>query len=173
MVRGDIMQAATSFLPVEFWRCVRCCTGPGWDGKPEQVITAIEESSYYKARFNHPTGVIRFGEYLKLYEDHKAVVEEGKNEADLLDSYIAMGGDDDGGGCIDADNLRNACKKFELAIDIDKLIEEVDEDGSGEIEFGEWKAMFGGVNDAAPDKQKVVADDDMNFDTPGSKFDDG
>jgi len=29
--------------------------------------------------------------------------EKGTSDADLLDAYVAMGGDPDGGGCIDAD----------------------------------------------------------------------
>jgi Ca2+-binding EF-hand superfamily protein len=50
-----------------------------------------------------------------------------------------MGGDEDGGGCVDADMLiRTIKEKFEMTIDIEKLIREVDEDGSGEIEFDEF-----------------------------------
>ena len=29
-----------------------------------------------------------------------------------------------------------------MTIDIEKLLEEIDEDGSGEIEFGEFKALL-------------------------------
>ena len=35
-----------------------------------------------------------------------------------------------------------------MTIDIEKLIEEIDEDGSGEIEFDEFKALLSG--DGAP-----------------------
>ena len=50
-----------------------------------------------------------------------------------------MGGDDDGGGCVNADKLIHTIKEeFEMTIDIEKLIEEIDEDGSGEIEFDEF-----------------------------------
>ena len=57
----------------------------------------------------------------------------------MLDAYVAMGGDDDGGGCVNADKLIDTIKnEFEMTIDIEKLIEEIDEDGSGEIEFDEF-----------------------------------
>ena len=50
-----------------------------------------------------------------------------------------MGGEEDGDGCIDADKLIEVIKnEFEMTIDIEALILEVDEDGSGEIEFDEF-----------------------------------
>ena len=72
--------------------------------------------------------------------------ERGSSDADLLDAYIAMGGDPDGGGCIDAEKLIETIKtEFEMTIDIEKLIAEVDEDGSGEIEFDEFKELLAGA----------------------------
>ena len=70
---------------------------------------------------------------------------QGTSDADLLDAYVAMGGDEDGGGCVDADKLIRTIKtEFEMTIDIEALIQEVDEDGSGEIEFDEFKELLGG-----------------------------
>ena len=55
-----------------------------------------------------------------------------------------MGGEADGGGCVDADKLISTIKQdFEMTIDIEALIAEVDEDGSGEIEFDEFKELLG------------------------------
>ena len=55
-----------------------------------------------------------------------------------------MGGEADGEGSIDADKLIDIIKnKFEMTIDIENLIEEIDEDGSGEIEFDEFKQLLG------------------------------
>ena len=52
---------------------------------------------------------------------------------------MAMGGEADGEGSIDADKLIDIIKnKFEMTIDIENLIEEIDEDGSGLLEFGEF-----------------------------------
>ena len=67
----------------------------------------------------------------------------GQDETELLDAYVAMGGEADGGGCVDATKLiRTIKEEFEMTIDIEKLIEEIDEDGSGEIEFDEFKALL-------------------------------
>ena len=59
-----------------------------------------------------------------------------------------MGGEPDGDGCIDADKLIHTIKnEFEMTIDIENLILEVDEDGSGEIEFDEFKQLLGAPED--------------------------
>lgn len=88
-------------------------------------------------------GSINFSKFqnlvLQIREDAK-----GSSDADLLDAYVAMGGEEDGGGCIDADKLIATIKEdFEMTIDIEALIREVDEDGSGEIEFDEFKELLG------------------------------
>ena len=72
-----------------------------------------------------------------------------------------MGGDPDGGGCVDADKLIETIKKeFEMTIDIVKLIEEVDEDGSGEIEFDEFKELLSGGGGGDDDEDDDVEDGD-------------
>ena len=68
----------------------------------------------------------------------------GSSEEELLQAFVALGGEADGDGSIDADKLIDIIKnKFEMTIDIEALIEEVDEDGSGEIEFDEFKQLLG------------------------------
>ena len=54
-----------------------------------------------------------------------------------------MGGQPDGDGSIDADKLISTIKnEFEMTINIEELIQAIDEDGSGEIEFDEFLAMM-------------------------------
>ena len=54
-----------------------------------------------------------------------------------------MGGQQDGEGFIDADKLIRIIKSdFEMTIDIEKLIKEIDEDGSGEIEYDEFRNLL-------------------------------
>ena len=54
-----------------------------------------------------------------------------------------MGGEPNGDGAIDAQLLIYYIKEvFEMTIDIEKLIEEIDEDGSGQIEFDEFKMLL-------------------------------
>jgi calmodulin len=54
-----------------------------------------------------------------------------------------MGGEPDGDGAINAEKLIATIKhEFEMTIDIEKLIQEIDEDGSGQIEFDEFTALL-------------------------------
>ena len=60
-----------------------------------------------------------------------------------MDAYVSMGGDEDGGGYIDADKLIRVIKEdFEMTIDIEKLIQDIDEDGSGQIEYDEFRNLL-------------------------------
>lgn len=97
------------------------------------------------------TGGLSFYAFKEIVME-KRESEKGTSDADLLDAYVAMGGDPDGGGCIDADQLIKTIKEeFEMTIDIVALIAEVDEDGSGEIEFDEFKELLGGGAAGADD----------------------
>ena len=56
---------------------------------------------------------------------------------------MAMGGESNGEGFIDAQKLIHIIKhEFEMTIDIEKLIEDIDEDGSGEIEYDEFRNLL-------------------------------
>ena len=62
---------------------------------------------------------------------------------DLIDAFNAVGGGPGEEGCVDAECLIQIIKReFQMTIDIEKLIEEIDEDGSGEIEFDEFELLL-------------------------------
>lgn len=61
----------------------------------------------------------------------------------MIDAFVAMGGDEDLGGEVNAQKLIDIIKnEFEMTIDIEKLIERIDSDKSGKIEFNEFKALL-------------------------------
>jgi len=89
------------------------------------------------------TGSINFSQFKSLIVEREVQRLMGNDETELLDAYVAMGGEPDGGGCVDAKKLIETIKEeFQMTIDIERLIEEIDEDGSGEIEFDEFKALL-------------------------------
>ena len=60
-----------------------------------------------------------------------------------MDAYVALGGNEDRSGHIDAKSLIDIIKtQFEMTIDIEGLIAEVDEDKSGMIEYGEFMSLL-------------------------------
>lgn len=64
------------------------------------------------------------------------------DESDTIDAFVAMGGASDKSGQVSADKLRATVKAFELTLDIEKLIDEVDKDGSGFLDYYEFKAIM-------------------------------
>ena len=104
--------------------------------------------------FNHPyvyhklvsdlkdsSGRVSFSDYLNLVSTRKS---EGEDETlDILDAFVAMGGNEDGGGNVDADKLIEIIKEdLKMTINIEEMIKEVDEDNSGEIEFEEFVSLL-------------------------------
>lgn len=56
---------------------------------------------------------------------------------------MACGGNPDGSGVVERSTLVRIIKvDFGLTVDIEQLIDAVDRDGSGEIEFGEFKELL-------------------------------
>jgi len=93
------------------------------------------------------TGYIQYSQFKDLVEERREE-KAGSTEEELLEAFVAMGGEPDGDGFIDADKLINTIKnEFEMTIDIENLILEIDEDGSGEIEFDEFKQLLGCAED--------------------------
>ena len=84
------------------------------------------------------------------YEGFKTLIARQKkfqnasNADDTLDAFVALGGDSDSSGSIDAHRLIDIIKnQFQMTINIEKLIEDIDEDGSGQIEYDEFKLLLG------------------------------
>ena len=89
------------------------------------------------------TGTVAYSEIKNRIVSREIARLGDNDDTELLDAYVSMGGDPDGGGCVDAAKLIATIKnEFQMSIDIEKLIEEIDEDGSGEIEFDEFKALL-------------------------------
>ena len=90
------------------------------------------------------TGQISKDQFTKVIADQKK--QQGvSNEEDTLDAYVALGGEPDKEGYIDAQELIRIIKhEFEMTIDIEKLIQDIDEDGSGQIEYDEFQSLLSG-----------------------------
>ena len=89
------------------------------------------------------TGYINIELFKNLIGEKEVTRQLGSDESELLDAFVAMGGQPDGEGSVDAAKLIQTIKEeFQMTIDIVKLIAEVDEDGSVEIEFDEFKSLL-------------------------------
>jgi len=89
------------------------------------------------------SGAIDFGEFLKVVELQKRRSEQPDDENDLIDAFVACGGSADKTGHVKRETLVKIIKHdFGLTIDIEDLINKIDSDGSGEIEFEEFKILL-------------------------------
>lgn len=87
-------------------------------------------------------GKIKFKDFLALYQRLKYASLQDDDQ-DMIDAFVAMGGNVDTSGHVNAELLIEIIKKeFELTIDIEGLIKEVDTDNSGKIEFDEFKELL-------------------------------
>ena len=88
------------------------------------------------------TGKITYAQFKRVIAEQKKN-QSLNNEEDTLDAFVAMGGKSNGEGYIDAERLIKIIKEeFEMTIDIEKLIRDIDEDGSGRIEYDEFRNLL-------------------------------
>lgn len=99
-----------------------------------QMISEVDEDR---------SGEIDFVEFLQVIEKQKIRAAEFDDESDFIDAFVACGGAADKSGHVARAFLTQLIKKdFGLPIDIDQLLDEIDTDGSGEIEYDEFKALL-------------------------------
>lgn len=87
------------------------------------------------------SGEIEFTEFLKVIELNKEAAGDS-DENDTVDAFVAMGGNPDKSGQVSTDKLRATVRAFELTLDIEKLIDEVDKDGSGFLDYSEFRMIM-------------------------------
>lgn len=85
---------------------------------------------------------IEFSEFLQAIQMNKAMSARSEDEADTLDAFVALGGNYDKTGKILVDRLHSILEEFEMRIDIDRIIREVDKEGTGAIDFAAFKQIM-------------------------------
>ena len=87
------------------------------------------------------SGEIEFSEFLRVIENQHENDAAKNDESDTIQAFIALGGNEDKTGTISTEKLTAVCTEFGLTIDINALIKEFDADGSGEVDYDEFKDM--------------------------------
>jgi len=89
------------------------------------------------------TGEIEFAEFLRAFEKQRGGAQELEDEMDTIDAFVALGGELDKTGFIDSARLVSVVKdEFGMTIKIERLIEELDKDRDGKLDFKEFAALF-------------------------------
>lgn len=89
-------------------------------------------------------GKLEFPEFLKALQLQKKNERKRDAEADLIDAFVAMGGEKDKSGFISAESLHKVIKDdFGLTIKIDELLDDLDTNNDGFVNFEEFKTLLG------------------------------
>ena len=122
---------------IDIWELRQVLEAMGQSPTEEELFQMISEVD------ENMSGAIDFSEFLKVIENQKERAENFDDESDMIDAYVACGGQADKGGHVARETLIRIIKQdFGLPINIEELINKVDTDGSGEIEFDEFKTLL-------------------------------
>lgn len=87
-------------------------------------------------------GHLTLGQFKRIIAQQKHN-KKIRHEQETLDAFVAMGGQEDGSGSIDSQILINVIKNdFKMTIDIEKLLKDLDRDGSGQISYDEFRYLL-------------------------------
>jgi len=122
---------------IDVWELRQVLEAMGQKPTEEELFQMISEVD------DNMSGSIDFGEFLKVIENQKSRAENFDDESDMIDAYVACGGEADKSGHVKKSTLVKIIKQdFGLTIDIEELIAKIDIDQSGEIEFEEFKDLL-------------------------------
>lgn len=73
---------------------------------------------------------------------HEAILKQNPLLSDdLLDAFVALGGGWDTKGAIDNAMMRGMIQQYDLKLDFDRFLEQVDTDGNAEVDFDEFRLL--------------------------------
>jgi Ca2+-binding EF-hand superfamily protein len=91
------------------------------------------------------SGLLEFGEFCQLAAKFLVEEDEEALKKELKEAFRIY--DKEGNGYISTDTLKEILKELDSKLtdeDLDNIIEEVDEDGSGTLDFDEFMEMMSG-----------------------------
>lgn len=123
---------------IDVWELRQVLESMGQVPTEEELFQMISEVD------DNMSGSIDFGEFLKVVESQKLRgLSSDDEENDMIDAFVACGGRTDKTGHVKRETLVKIIKQdFGLTIDIEELINKIDTDGSGEIEYEEFKMLL-------------------------------
>jgi len=141
---------------IDVWELKATLNAMGQYPTDEELLQMIAEVD------DDGSNEIEFSEFLKVIENQKKRDSRADDDSDTVLAYVALGGNSDKTGCISAKKLEATINQFGLTIDIKKLIEEADTDGSGEIDSKELKVAMRalGFEPKKEEIQKMISDVD-------------
>mmetsp|Transcript_20153 Transcript_20153/g.37467 ORF Transcript_20153/g.37467 Transcript_20153/m.37467 type:complete len:155 (+) Transcript_20153:155-619(+) len=122
---------------IESWELKGILEALGQNPSDQEIVHMIS------AVDDNDSNSIEFSEFLQVMAQQKLESNDSSKDRDIFDAWVAVGGGADGDGFVDGEKLIKIIKHdFNLNIDIEKMIQEMDTSGDGEIDFEEFKQLF-------------------------------
>jgi Ca2+-binding EF-hand superfamily protein len=122
---------------IDIWELRQVLEAMGQNPTEEELFQMISEVD------DNMSGCIDFREFIQVIELQKDRAENFDDESDMIDAFVACGGQPDKSGFVGKDTLVRIIKfDFGLTIDIELLINAIDTDGSGEIDYQEFRVLL-------------------------------
>lgn len=96
------------------------------------------------ARNRSDSDFLLLEEFIEVFQQLKRKHLEflALTDREVVEAFVSVGGHEEKTGSVSATILKERVCEFGLQVDIDKLIEEIDEDGSGEVEYNEFQKLM-------------------------------
>lgn len=105
--------------------------------------TEDELSMLISAVDDEHDGEVDFEAFLGLIDHLKKRYSVDREDVETVSAFVAMGGNPDKTGEINTEKLKSVVKDYKLKINIEELLADIDSDGSGYIDYEEFKALMG------------------------------
>mmetsp|Transcript_7542 Transcript_7542/g.11190 ORF Transcript_7542/g.11190 Transcript_7542/m.11190 type:complete len:196 (+) Transcript_7542:75-662(+) len=97
---------------------------------PHSMEGEEQEASQYR---------ISFHIFLKILEKHRYHIEYKNNDQDMLDAFVAMGGNIDKTGFVKSKHVKEVCQQFNLTCHVGDLLKSMDPEGNGKVRYEAFK----------------------------------
>merc|ERR1712096_152681 len=92
-----------------------------------------------------------FAEFLRAFERQRGGNREAEDTLDVLDAFVALGGEEDRSGFVERKRLVQLVREeFSMTIKIDRIFEELDKDQDGKLNYGEFSSLSSSFAVARP-----------------------
>lgn len=78
-----------------------------------------------------------------LYHERDDIQENNEEAENIMCAFVALGGNADFTGTVSCARLRDMVNVFDLDLDVDALLELLDDDANGFVDYREFSALFG------------------------------
>eukprot|EP00501_MAST-03F_sp_TOSAG23-6_P002027 GSMAST32.ASY1.ANO1.2115.1 assembled CDS len=126
---------------IDQWELKAVLEAMGQQPTDEEIFQMINDVD------DNASGSIDFSEFLTVIKMQKSRASNVDDESDILDAFVALGGESDKSGHVNSETLVKIIKHdFGLTINIEQLIDAIDTDNSGLIEYDEFKLLMSTTN---------------------------